>query len=149
MRPDRPSTESRRTRSWWNARRRASSRGSVGPPGRVKHPLPGPGGSRSRDLEVRAPGRLGFAARRSARLEVLGVRCHTVVMRRFEMPIGRGEFLPAGRACAVMGVLNVTPDSFSDGGELVDVEAAVARAREMRKAGAAILDVGGESTRPG
>ena len=65
------------------------------------------------------------------------------------MPIGRGEFLPAGRACAVMGVLNVTPDSFSDGGELVDVEAAVARAREMRKAGAAILDVGGESTRPG
>ena len=49
----------------------------------------------------------------------------------------------------VMGVLNVTPDSFSDGGELPDVDAAVARARAMVAAGAGILDVGGESTRPG
>lgn len=50
---------------------------------------------------------------------------------------------------AVMGVLNVTPDSFSDGGRYVSVDAAVARAREMVGEGAAIIDVGGESTRPG
>ncbi len=49
----------------------------------------------------------------------------------------------------VMGVLNVTPDSFSDGGRFVDPEAAVAHALEMVEAGAAIIDVGGESTRPG
>lgn len=48
-----------------------------------------------------------------------------------------------------MGVLNVTPDSFSDGGNFLDAEAAVARALEMQRDGADILDVGGESTRPG
>jgi dihydropteroate synthase len=48
-----------------------------------------------------------------------------------------------------MGVLNLTPDSFSDGGELPTLDAALARARELVAAGAAILDVGGESTRPG
>jgi dihydropteroate synthase len=49
----------------------------------------------------------------------------------------------------VMGVLNVTPDSFSDGGLYLDADAAVAHAREMAAEGAAIVDVGGESTRPG
>ena len=49
----------------------------------------------------------------------------------------------------VMGVLNVTPDSFSDGGRHAGVEAALQRAREMVAEGAAIIDVGGESTRPG
>jgi dihydropteroate synthase len=49
----------------------------------------------------------------------------------------------------VMGVLNVTPDSFSDGGLYLDPEAAVAHARAMAAEGAAIVDVGGESTRPG
>ncbi len=49
----------------------------------------------------------------------------------------------------VMGVLNVTPDSFSDGGSFLDAEAALARARELVAEGADILDVGGESTRPG
>ncbi len=49
----------------------------------------------------------------------------------------------------VMGVLNVTPDSFSDGGKFVDVERAVAHAQAMLKAGADIIDIGGESTRPG
>ncbi|MFQ5518493.1 MAG: dihydropteroate synthase [Mariprofundus sp.] len=48
-----------------------------------------------------------------------------------------------------MGVLNCTPDSFSDGGHYVDVEAAVAHGLEMARQGAAIIDVGGESTRPG
>ncbi|TVP75858.1 MAG: dihydropteroate synthase [Gemmatimonadales bacterium] len=49
----------------------------------------------------------------------------------------------------VMGILNVTPDSFSDGGELASVEDAVARGRAMVDRGADLLDVGGESTRPG
>lgn len=49
----------------------------------------------------------------------------------------------------VMGILNVTPDSFSDGGRHVDINAAVAAARQMLDEGAAIIDVGGESTRPG
>lgn len=49
----------------------------------------------------------------------------------------------------VMGVLNVTPDSFSDGGRFLDPNVAVARAREMMAEGAEIIDIGGESTRPG
>jgi dihydropteroate synthase len=49
----------------------------------------------------------------------------------------------------VMGVLNVTPDSFSDGGRFVDADAAVAHGLGMIAAGAAVIDVGGESTRPG
>ena len=52
-------------------------------------------------------------------------------------------------APSVMGVLNVTPDSFSDGGVHLRVEPAVTSARGMLDAGAAIVDVGGESTRPG
>jgi len=48
-----------------------------------------------------------------------------------------------------MGVLNVTPDSFSDGGDFLDASAAVAHARQLAADGAAIVDVGGESTRPG
>ena len=49
----------------------------------------------------------------------------------------------------IMGILNVTPDSFSDGGAYLDPKAAVAHGLEMVRAGAAIVDVGGESTRPG
>lgn len=49
----------------------------------------------------------------------------------------------------IMGIVNVTPDSFSDGGEYFDTEAAVARGVELAAQGAAIIDVGGESTRPG
>ena len=48
-----------------------------------------------------------------------------------------------------MGILNVTPDSFSDGGEFLDPRRALEHARAMREAGATIIDVGGESTRPG
>ena len=54
-----------------------------------------------------------------------------------------------GERTLVMGVLNVTPDSFSDGGRYLDTESAIARALEIERAGADILDVGGESTRPG
>ncbi len=48
----------------------------------------------------------------------------------------------------IMGILNVTPDSFSDGGRYLDVDSAVSRAREMVREGADIIDVGGESSRP-
>jgi len=54
-----------------------------------------------------------------------------------------------GERTLVMGVLNVTPDSFSDGGRYSTVRAAVARAMEMEAEGADIVDIGGESTRPG
>jgi len=49
----------------------------------------------------------------------------------------------------IMGIVNVTPDSFSDGGRYLDADAAIAHALALRAEGAAILDVGGESTRPG
>ncbi len=57
--------------------------------------------------------------------------------------------LALGERTLVMGILNVTPDSFSDGGRFIDAGVAVARALELERAGADILDVGGESTRPG
>ena len=59
------------------------------------------------------------------------------------------SLLRLGRRTFIVGVLNVTPDSFSDGGEHMAVPAAVARARAMAAAGADIIDVGGQSTRPG
>jgi dihydropteroate synthase len=57
--------------------------------------------------------------------------------------------VPYPGRCVVMGILNVTPDSFSDGGRYVDREHAVAHGVAMRDAGADLVDVGGESTRPG
>ena len=54
-----------------------------------------------------------------------------------------------GRRTLVMGIVNVTPDSFSDGGQFPDAEAAVAHALKLLDAGAEIVDIGGESTRPG
>ncbi len=67
---------------------------------------------------------------------------------------GAARLLCAGRVleldrAVVMGVLNVTPDSFSDGGRFLDPEAALAHAERMAEEGAAIIDIGGESTRPG
>jgi dihydropteroate synthase len=60
----------------------------------------------------------------------------------------RGRPLDLSRV-AVMGILNITPDSFSDGGVFLDADRALAQAHEMVAAGASILDIGGESTRPG
>jgi dihydropteroate synthase len=57
--------------------------------------------------------------------------------------------LPLGERTAVMGILNVTPDSFSDGGMYFDPETAVERGKELEQEGADIIDIGGESTRPG
>ena len=66
----------------------------------------------------------------------------------WQSPHGRPLPAPGGRTL-VMGVLNVTPDSFSDGGELPSSQAVVDRAGAMLAAGADVLDIGGESTRPG
>lgn len=60
-----------------------------------------------------------------------------------------GVTLDFSKETIVMGILNVTPDSFSDGGQYNSVEQAVARTREMVEQGAKIVDIGGESTRPG
>ncbi|WP_425482658.1 dihydropteroate synthase [Chelativorans xinjiangense] len=63
--------------------------------------------------------------------------------------IAHGRTLELGAQARIMGVLNVTPDSFSDGGRYTAAESAVARAQAMLAEGAAIIDIGGESTRPG
>ena len=57
--------------------------------------------------------------------------------------------LDLSRQGRIMGILNATPDSFSDGGNFVSLDAALKQAREMIQAGAEIIDIGGESTRPG
>jgi len=62
---------------------------------------------------------------------------------------GPSRVLALGERTLLMGILNVTPDSFSDGGKFLDADAAAARALELERAGADILDIGGESTRPG
>jgi dihydropteroate synthase len=63
-----------------------------------------------------------------------------------QWPAGRLDF---SGGCLVMGILNVTPDSFSDGGQFLDADRAIEHGLAMAAQGAAILDVGGESTRPG
>ena len=57
--------------------------------------------------------------------------------------------LPYGERTLVMAVLNITPDSFSDGGEFFSLDSAVAHAEQMILEGADLIDIGGESTRPG
>jgi dihydropteroate synthase len=66
----------------------------------------------------------------------------------FQWNIG-SRVLELGRRTLIMGVVNVTPDSFSDGGLYLDAEKAVAHAEQLLGEGATIIDVGGESTRPG
>lgn len=68
--------------------------------------------------------------------------------KRFRLRL-RTRTLMLGERTLVMGILNITPDSFSDGGTYLDSEAAIARALEIEREGADIIDVGGESTRPG
>jgi dihydropteroate synthase len=68
--------------------------------------------------------------------------------KRFRLKLGARTLL-LGERTLVMGVLNVTPDSFSDGGKFLEPEAAVGQAFAMERAGADLLDIGGESTRPG
>src|SRR5260370_9350316 len=61
----------------------------------------------------------------------------------------RGRDLPVGSRCVVMGIVNVTPDSFFDGGRFLQTDAAIAHGLELVHQGADLLDIGGESTRPG
>lgn len=61
----------------------------------------------------------------------------------------RGSTLPVGTRTLVMGIVNVTPDSFSDGGRFLASDAAIAHGRRLVSEGADLLDIGGESTRPG
>jgi dihydropteroate synthase len=68
---------------------------------------------------------------------------------RFIVPLPGGRTLELGERTLIMGILNVTPDSFADGGVHYDVHKAVAAGLRMVEDGADILDIGGESTRPG
>jgi dihydropteroate synthase len=69
--------------------------------------------------------------------------------RRFTIPLPHGGSLVLGERTLIMGVINVTPDSFSDGGRLFDAAAAIEAGVRMVGEGADLIDVGGESTRPG
>jgi dihydropteroate synthase len=69
--------------------------------------------------------------------------------RRFTVPLPGGRSLALGERTLVMGIINVTPDSFSDGGQLIDAGRAIEAGVRMAEEGADLLDVGGESTRPG
>src|SRR5438552_14012679 len=71
-----------------------------------------------------------------------------MLRKRYEWKI-RGATLQLGERTLIAGVLNVTPDSFSDGGKYLDPDRAFARAIELEEQGADIIDVGAESTRPG
>ena len=66
-----------------------------------------------------------------------------------KLKIGNTGFNPAGRRVYIMGILNVTPDSFSDGGRFQQIDAALRHVEEMVRDGTDIVDIGGESTRPG
>lgn len=72
----------------------------------------------------------------------------TGLIDRIATPVPSFAGIALARPC-LMGVVNVTPDSFSDGGDAFDAGDAVSRGRALAEAGAAIIDVGGESTRPG
>ena len=69
--------------------------------------------------------------------------------RRFTIPLPDGGSLALGERTLIMGVINVTPDSFSDGGRLLDAAAAIDAGVRMADEGVDLIDVGGESTRPG
>lgn len=71
----------------------------------------------------------------------------TLVERHYDLR--KGKKLELGKRTLIMGILNVTPDSFSDGGRWVGIEEALAHARQMEAEGADIIDIGAESSRPG
>ncbi|MEP6569718.1 MAG: dihydropteroate synthase [Acidobacteriota bacterium] len=77
------------------------------------------------------------------------MRARIITSMTREWHITRDRRIPIGERTLIMGILNVTPDSFSDGGEFFSLDKALAHAKQMIAAGADIIDVGGESTRPG
>jgi len=91
------------------------------------------------------------ASRRESTREA-ALEMRDVLMRASTWPrvlaLARGR-LPLGQRTLIMGILNVTPDSFSDGGQYLDPSRAVDRAVQMARQGADLIDIGGESTRPG
>ncbi len=72
-----------------------------------------------------------------------------MIHKGYAIPMADGGVLALGPAPLIMGIVNVTPDSFSDGGDFIDPASAIAHGKVLVEAGADILDVGGESTRPG
>lgn len=109
-------------------------------------------------VSAEGPFRLASGWARFAHVEVLQRGQPGRRIPASDMPADLLDRLTAPRAAlmgvamdtpALMGILNVTPDSFSDGGDYGDVDAALARALQMQAEGAVIIDVGGESTRPG
>jgi len=78
------------------------------------------------------------------RIEIIRLNCGDMMIWNIQ-----GRHLDLSRRAQIMGILNVTPDSFSDGGNFTGHETALAHARKMIAEGAAIIDIGGESTRPG
>lgn len=75
--------------------------------------------------------------------------CFVTELRSHSWHVAHGRSIEVGKQSVIMAIVNVTPDSFSDGGHYEAVEAAVAHALACVKDGAAIIDVGGESTKPG
>jgi dihydropteroate synthase len=102
------------------------------------------------EVAVRTPGRIQRVSATVPEIQAWAMRHGSRVYERVDLLLGN---LSRDRArCGgprLMGILNVTPDSFSDGGAHVDPVAAVAHGRHLAEAGADIIDVGGESTRPG
>lgn len=86
-------------------------------------------------------------ARRYAQTRLFNGRMKNMEHRNWSLAHGRQ--IAIGQTAVVMGIVNVTPDSFSDGGKVGTTEAAVRLALELVSAGASIVDIGGESTRPG
>jgi dihydropteroate synthase len=89
-----------------------------------------------------------------SRIDTAPARAAATALRRYARPglclrFADGQRLDLSGRVAVMGVVNVTPDSFSDGGRFADPEAAVDQAEALLDEGADLVDVGGESTRPG
>ena len=107
------------------------------------------------EIIVRRPDGLSAARIDSSGVEAWAERIPEPAARRLATLVGRLRSPPpsfAGLDLAeprVMGIINTTPDSFSDAGMALDPHNAMAQGEAMREAGAAILDVGGESTRPG
>ncbi len=77
-----------------------------------------------------------------------GIAVQRYSTERFTLDMPKGP-LTLGDRTKIMGILNVTPDSFSDGGRFLDFDAAIAHGEKMAQEGADVIDIGGESTRPG
>jgi dihydropteroate synthase len=103
------------------------------------------------EIVIRARRQVHRAAAEIPRIETWSETCDPELRRNIQL---RLELLTVPRAAmvqlpALMGVINVTPDSFSDAGERLDPDAALAHGLQLAASGARILDIGGESTRPG